>query len=160
MPHCTQTTLRVCDDLALNFPWGRRRLEAPRARSIEMLPSSFAECQEQYAADLDTVKSRTQVRFPQFRNFAILRDACTMVSFYEEWDSREISRALVLKPLWQSKAVLGTARDIFVLDRAFALIEGHRRRSHRRFLDYSSNALLDYYHQKAACVRQHGSVSS
>jgi hypothetical protein len=38
---------------------------------------------------------------------------------------REISRVLVLKPLWQSKRCKKHRQDIFVLDRAFALIEGH-----------------------------------
>jgi hypothetical protein len=37
---------------------------------------------------------------------------------------REISRVLVLNPLWRKKRCLGTAQDTFVLDTAFSLIEG------------------------------------
>jgi hypothetical protein len=48
-------------------------------------------------------------------------------TFRREMVQREISRALVLKPLWQNKRCSGTAQDIFVLDRAFALIEAHPR---------------------------------
>jgi len=47
-------------------------------------------------------------------------------TFRREMIQREISRVLVLKPLWRSKAVPGTAQDIFALDSAFALIEAHR----------------------------------
>src|SRR5207245_10794405 len=42
-------------------------------------------------------------------------------------DSGEISRVLVLNLLWQSKRCSRTAEEIFVLDNAFALIEGHPR---------------------------------
>ena len=42
---------------------------------------------------------------------------------------REISRVLVLNPLWQTKRCSRTAQDISVLDNAFALIEGHPRTS-------------------------------
>jgi len=38
---------------------------------------------------------------------------------------REIFRVLVLNPLWQKSGAHRTAQEIFVLDRAFALIEGH-----------------------------------
>src|ERR1700732_2400034 len=38
---------------------------------------------------------------------------------------REISRVLVLHPLWQIRGAPGTAKDKSVLDNAFALIEGH-----------------------------------
>src|SRR5947208_16756403 len=39
-------------------------------------------------------------------------------------DSGEISRVLVLNLLWQSKRCSRTAEEIFVLDNAFALIDG------------------------------------
>ena len=38
---------------------------------------------------------------------------------------REISRVLVLNPLWQKRRCFRTAQDNFVLDTAFVLIEGH-----------------------------------
>jgi len=38
---------------------------------------------------------------------------------------REISRVLVLNPLWQKSGAKNTGEDTFVLDTAFALIEGH-----------------------------------
>ena len=45
--------------------------------------------------------------------------------FHRQVIQREISRALVLNLLWQSKRCSGTAQDKFALDRAFSLIEGH-----------------------------------
>ena len=38
---------------------------------------------------------------------------------------REISRVLVLKPLWQQQRCSKHRQEIFVLDSPFALIEGH-----------------------------------
>jgi hypothetical protein len=45
--------------------------------------------------------------------------------FHRQVIQREISRALVLNLLWQSKRCSGTAQDKFALDTAFSLIEGH-----------------------------------
>jgi len=43
--------------------------------------------------------------------------------FHRQVIQREISRALVLNLLWQSKRCSGTAQDNFALDRAFSLID-------------------------------------
>ena len=46
---------------------------------------------------------------------------------------REVSRALVLNPVWLTLAVQDIAREISALDYAFALIQGHPPKHKARF---------------------------
>src|SRR2546429_6790055 len=74
-------------------------------------------------------------------------------------DSGEISRVLVLNLLWQSKRCSRTAEEIFVLDNAFALIDGGTTPPQSDSGEISRVLVLNLLWQSKRCSRTAQDIS-